>query len=235
VARLARVVVANIPYHVTQRGNARQFLLTEDPARLVYLDLLNKYVELYGLSLLGYCLMSNHVHLVLIPQQAESLALALKQTHGRYASFWNATHASSGHVWQGRYYSCPLDDTHLWIALRYVERNPVRAGLVATAESWPWSSAPAHCGQAESALDLDMEKWMKRWTGTSWQAFLLAGEAVEDLTAIRENTHTGRPLGTPEFVKQLECATLRRLTPQKGGRPPRAQRNADAQREIDFG
>lgn len=235
MARLSRVVVANIPYHVTQRGNARQFLLTDDAARLVYLDLLSKYVELYGLSLLGYCLMSNHVHLILIPQQAESLALALKQTHGRYAAFWNATHASSGHVWQGRYYSCPLDDLHLWIALRYVEQNPVRAGLVATAEAWHWSSAPAHCGQAESPLDLDMEKWAKRWTSANWRAYLLAGETEAELQSIRENTHTGRPLGSPEFVKQLECVTLRRLAPQKGGRPPRAQKNAGAQREMDFG
>src|ERR1019366_5414890 len=234
MARLSRIVVANIPYHVTQRGNARQFLLTDDAARLVYLDLLSKYVELYGLSLLGYCLMSNHVHLVLIPQQAESLALALKQTHGRYATFWNATHASSGHVWQGRYYSCPLDDLHLWIALRYVEQNPVRAGLVATAEAWHWSSAPAHCGQAESPLDLDMEKWTKRWTSANWRAYLLAGETEAVLQSIRENTHTGRPLGSPEVVKQLECATLRRLAPQKGGRPPRAQKNAGAQREMDF-
>ena len=174
--------------------------------------------------------MSNHVHLVLIPQQAESLALALKQTHGRYASFWNATHASSGHVWQGRYYSCPLDDTHLWIALRYVERNPVRAGLVATAESWPWSSAPTHCGQAESALDLDMEKWMKRWTGTSWQAFLLAGETVEDLTAIRENTHTGRPLGTPEFVKQLAIRMCYASAPDAPKRGTTAARSKERRR-----
>ena len=232
---MPRVVVANIPYHVTQRGNARQFLLTDDAARLVYLDLLSTYLELYGLSLLGYCLMSNHVHLVLISRKAESLALALKQTHGRYAAFWNATHASSGHVWQGRYYSCPLDDTHLWIALRYVEQNPVRAGLVATAESWPWSSALAHCGPAENTLHLDIEKWMKRWTSANWRAYLLAGESEAELKAIRENTHTGRPLGAPEFVKHLEAATLRRLTPKKGGRPPRAQNHAGAQREIDFG
>ena len=234
MARLSRVVVANIPYHVTQRGNARQFLLTDDTARSVYLELLRKYVELYGLSLLGYCLMSNHVHLLLIPQKTESLAMALKQTHGRYATFWNATHASSGHVWQGRYFSCPLDDPHLWIALRYVEQNPVRAGLVANADLWPWSSAPVHCGQARGTLDLDLLLWTKRWTSANWRAYLRAGESEADLEAIRENTHTGRPLGAPEFVKQLESATLRRLTPQKGGRPQRAPKNAGAQREIDF-
>ena len=86
--------------------------------------------------------MSNHVHLVLVPSRAESLGRALKHAHGRYASYWNAIHHSSGHVWQGRYYSCPLDEPHLWEALRYTEFNPVRAGLVAESESWMWSVPP---------------------------------------------------------------------------------------------
>jgi REP element-mobilizing transposase RayT len=124
MARLARIVAVNIAHRVTQRGNARQFILAADSERLVYLQLLQHYVELHELSLLGYCLMSNHVHLVIVPRKVESLALALKQTHGRYASYWNAAHRSSGHVWQGRFYSCPLDEDHLWIALRYAELNP---------------------------------------------------------------------------------------------------------------
>ena len=107
MARLARIVAVNVAHHVTQRGNARQSILAADSERLVYLQLLRQYVELHGLSLLGYCLMSNHVHLVVVPRKAEALALALKQTHGRYASYWNAAHRSSGHVWQGRFYSCP--------------------------------------------------------------------------------------------------------------------------------
>src|SRR5437899_3954356 len=146
MARMARIAVVNTPYHVTQRGNSHQFILTDDDERIVYLNLLRKYTELYELSLLGYCLMSNHVHLVVVPRKSESLALALKQTHGRYASYWNARRRSSGHVWQGRFYSCPLDEAHLWIALRYAEFNPVRAGLVRLAELWPWSSAGGHCG-----------------------------------------------------------------------------------------
>jgi putative transposase len=103
MARLVRIVVVNIPHHVTQRGNARQVILACDSERLVYLELLRKYIRLHDLSLLGYCLMSNHVHLVLVPGSAEGLAVALKHTHGRYASFWNAAHRSSGHVWQGRF------------------------------------------------------------------------------------------------------------------------------------
>ncbi len=130
MARLARVIAVGVPHHVTQRGNARQFILASDDDRRVYLDLLRHYAALYELSLLGYCLMSNHVHHVPIPQRADSLALTFKHTHGRYAAHWNIRHKSSGHAWQGRFYSCPLDDLHLWQALRYVELNPVRAGMV---------------------------------------------------------------------------------------------------------
>src|SRR5580698_7729964 len=118
--RIARITLANMPYHVTQRGNAGQFLLAADSEKNVYLALLQKYLRLYSVALAGYCLMSNHVHLILVPGEPDALAVALKQIHGRFASFWNATHCSSGHVWQGRFYSCPLDDAHLWIALKYV-------------------------------------------------------------------------------------------------------------------
>src|ERR1700686_1453206 len=130
MARLAHIVAVNVAHHVTQLGNARQFILAADSERLVYLQLLRQYVELHELDLLGYCLMSNHVHLVVIPRDPEALALALKQTHGRYAAYWNAAHRSSGHVWQGRFYSCPPDEDHLWMALRYAEFNPVRVGVL---------------------------------------------------------------------------------------------------------
>ena len=148
MARLARVVAVDIPYHVTQRANALRFILDSDSDKLVYSDLLRQYCPLYELSLLGYCLMSNHVHLVVIPRKIDSLLLTLKNTHGRYATYWNASHTSSGHAWQGRFYSCPLDLTHLWRALRYTELNPVRARMVSTAEAYRWSSAGAHCGSA---------------------------------------------------------------------------------------
>src|SRR5437763_13629829 len=104
MARLGRIVVANIPHHVTQRGNARQLILASDAERLVYLDLLHEHVQLYELSVLVYFLMSNHVHLVVAPQKLVVLAVTLKQLHGLYASFWNAAHHSSWHVWQVRFY-----------------------------------------------------------------------------------------------------------------------------------
>lgn len=154
MARLARVVVPALPHHVTQRGNGRRPVFTTDADRLVYLDLLASNCRLYHLSILGFCLMSNHVHLVAVPRRADAMGLALRNAHGRYASYLNALEGNSGHVWQGRYYSCPLDTDHLWAALRYSELNPVRAGMVAAPELYRWSSAAAHCGLPNGGLPL---------------------------------------------------------------------------------
>ncbi|MBZ5720702.1 MAG: transposase [Acidobacteriia bacterium] len=171
MARLPRVVVVDIPHHVTQRGNARQVILSTDADRTTYLELLRHYCELYRLSLLGYCLMSNHVHLIAVPATAEALAQTLKHAHGRFASYWNARQSATGHVWQGRFYSCPLDRTHLWTALRYAELNPVRAALVQAPAQWPWSSAAAHCGLVSPDTILEMETWRKQWTPSEWRQY----------------------------------------------------------------
>jgi len=219
MARLPRVVVVDVPHHVTQRGNARQVILFSDADRVTYLELLREYSQLYGLSLLGYCLMSNHVHLMAVPRTLGALSQSLKQAHGRYAAYWNAQQSSTGHVWQGRFYSCPLDESHLWKALRYVELNPVRAGMVATAELWKWSSAAAHCGGTSPDPMLEMEHWRKRWTPVEWREFIDDAESAADVSDLRQSTHTGRPLGTQDFVEALEELTSRSLAPRKGGRP----------------
>jgi putative transposase len=171
--------------------------------------------------------------LIAVPRTEDALAQTLKQAHGRYASYWNARQSSSGHVWQGRFYSCPLDDSHLWEALRYTELNPVRAGLVAAAEQWRWSSAAAHCGVAAADAMLEMELWRKRWTVSEWREFLSGGESQSDLTALRRCTHTGRPLGTPGFVAALEKSMLRSLAPQKGGRPKKSSTDS-RQSDLTF-
>jgi putative transposase len=233
MARLPRAVAVDTPHHVTQRGNARQFILESDSARLVYLQLLQHACRLHRLSLLGYCLMSNHVHLIAIPQRPDSLAMALKQVHGRYAAYFNALHASSGHVWQGRYYSCALDPPHLWAALRYTELNPVRAGLVAEPEAFPWSSATAHCLPAAQDPLLDLALWRSVWTLSAWKQFLAETVPEEQALAIRRSTHTGRPLGSPGFVRQMEITLRRRLTPEKGGRRPK-QSLSTAQQAFAF-
>ena len=222
--RVARVVIADVAHHVTQRGNGRQFILATDAERLVYLDLVRQAVRVHELSVVGYCLMSNHVHLVVIPRRTEALAEAFHQVHGRYASYWNLAHTSSGHAWQGRFYSCPLDPGHLWTVLRYAELNPMRAGMVAEAVAWPWSSAAAHCGTADPDACLDMSMWRQTWSGVSWRKFLEQGESEAELRAIRRCTHSGRPLGPAEFTRALEERTQRHLTPTRRGRPPKPPR-----------
>jgi hypothetical protein len=107
--------------------------------------------------------------------------------------------------------------------LRYVELNPVRAGMVSAPEEWPWSSATAHCNPGASGTMLDMEYWQKRWTASEWSQYLAARESPTDLDALRQCTHTGRPLGPTEFVAGPERTTLRTLAPRKGGRPKKAR------------
>jgi putative transposase len=204
MGRLARVVATDVPHHLTQRGNGRRFVLDCDADRSVYINLLRENLALYKVSLIGYCLMSNHIHLIAVPRTADGLAQALKHAHGRYACYWNVAQQSSGHVWQGRYYSCPLDEPHLWEALRYTELNPLRAGLVAEAESWPWSSAASHCGTQPADDSLALEMWRSHWTSSEWWNYLAAGESESRLAVIRQRTHTGRPLGSAEFIEHGE-------------------------------
>jgi putative transposase len=164
--------------------------------------------------------MSNHVHLAVIPETCDSMPVALREIHGRYAAYLNSRQTVTGHVWQGRYYSCSMDDAHLWTALRYIERNPVRAGTVAVAELFPWSSARVHCEDGLSDGIVDLKEWCSRWDPDEWRQFL--GNSPSDgpdCALLRRRTHSGRPLGSEAFVRELERATGRLLTPRKGGRP----------------
>ena len=185
VGRLPRVIAVGVAHHVTQRGNGRRFLLESDADRRVYLNLLRENLASHEVLLVGYCLMSNHVHLIVIPGDAEGLALSMKHTHGRYASYWNVVHSSTGHAWQGRYYSCPLDEPHLWEALRYTELNPVRAKLVPEADAWAWSSASAHCDTVQVDAFLSMELWQNHWINATWREYLAAGETESELASMR--------------------------------------------------
>jgi putative transposase len=214
MVRFVRVVALSAPHHITQRGHARRFILEGDAERNVYLALLQQGVQRHRVEMIGYCLMSNHVHLVAVPHKKDALARSLKDVHGRFAFYWNAVYRSSGHVWQGRYYSCPLDGEYLWEALRYTELNPVRASMVRCASDWPWSSAAVHCGAAPVAPWLGIEP---RWSTDDWRTYLQATQDEASLVAIRDSTYSGRPLGSAEFSRALERETHRPLTPQKRG------------------
>jgi putative transposase len=190
-----------------------------DEDREAYLALLRQYMARHGVSLWAYCLMTNHVHLIVVPEGEQSLSRALRDAHTVYAMRFNRRTKVSGHVWQGRFYSCPLDDAHLWAAVRYVERNPVRTGLVERAEEYRWSSAAAHCGLRDDgvlATGFPPEGAIE-----DWQAWLREEEDESVLETIRSHTNTGRPCGSPGFVQRVEALLGRRLRPQKRGRKRR--------------
>ena len=217
--RSARVVIPDVAHHVTQRGNNRQDVFFRDEDRRVYLDILKKQSTRYGLKILGYCLMSNHVHLVATPAAPDSLAKAFGRTNFTYTQYVNEEHLLTGHLWQNRFFSCPLDTDHFWRALCYVERNPVRAGLVGEAWSYPWSSAAAHVGALDNYRLINIREWKRFSAGLDWKAWLSREEDKRSLQSLRLYTSRGRPLGSDEFISRLEKTTGRQLRPLPVGRP----------------
>lgn len=219
MSRVARIVVPGFPHHVTQRGNRQADVFESDDDRRVYLHFLKQYADRHGLAVWAYCLMTNHVHLVVVPIHEKSLAEALRDAHTVYAMRFNSRTRMTGHLWQGRFYSCVLDETHLWAAVRYVERNPVRAALAAHAVDYPWSSARAHCGlRHDPMLSPDfpppgiIEDWA-RWLESEGDPGIL--------DRIRNTTRTGRPCGTSTFLDGLESLLGRTLRPRKRGPKPK--------------
>ncbi len=219
MGRLARVIAVGRPHHVTQCGNYGKNVFKTDGDRQAYLDGLVEYGRMYGLKILAYCLMNNHVHLVVVPKKADSLGRCLARVHMRYSQRINRRRGRPGHLWQGRFFSCILDQAHLWAAVRYVEQNPLRAGMVKRAEEYPWSSAAGHCGLREDPLlSGNLES-----TGRvgDWSAWLGEAEDREVVRRIKAKTQTGRPCGGERFVARLEELLGRTLAPKPRGRPPK--------------
>jgi putative transposase len=221
MVRMARIVLPGWPHHVTQRGNRRQAVFFNDHQRTVYLDLLARYKRIYHVSLVGYCLMTNHVHKIPIPEYRTSLAKAIGRTHNDYSRWLNVQFNQTGHLWQARFYSCPVDLFSLAEVLAYVELNPVRAGLVKRPEDWKWSSARAHCTGIDQTGLLDMEWWRSHFTPQSWADVLQQKpHDREMLHRIRTATQTGRPFTSPEGLRQVELLLGRSL--QRPKRRPRS-------------
>ena len=222
--RLSRTVFAGVPHHITQRGNRREQVFFTDEDRLAYLSLLKDYSEKHQVEILAYCLMTNHIHLVAVPASNDGLQGMLKPLHMRYAQRINHARGWKGHLWQGRYFSSPLDEAYLWAAVRYVERNPVRAGMVSTAEAYPWSSAAAHCGRAQDNLiNLDTVWGKQFFEIENWSAWLAEGDEAEELQVLRRNADKGLPCGSEGFVEELGWQVGRLLTHRPQGRPKKSR------------
>ena len=142
--RRLRVILANEAHHIIQRGNNRKNILEEAEDFSTYCYLINKYAEKYCVSVIAYCLMNNHVHFIMIPKERTGISRLFNTVHMRYAQYKNFKKKTSGHLWQGRFFSCLCDDDHLYCAIRYVEQNPVRANMVVYPWEYEWSSAKWH-------------------------------------------------------------------------------------------
>jgi len=217
--RVARIVVPGHPHHVTQRGNNRQDVFFVDDDRQAYIGLLKKECAEHGLSILGWCLMPNHVHLVAVPHGQDALAKAIGRTDWRYAQYVGRLHHRSGHLWQNRFFSCVLEGGHLVSALAYVDRNPVRAGMVRRPWDYAWSSARAHVEGRDPAGLLHMTAWRRLAGKTDWRSLLVREGDHDRIRGLRDHTRTGRPLGSDAFLAKLERALGHRLRSRPAGRP----------------
>lgn len=212
--RLARVVVPGYPHHVTQRGNRRMRVFFSDDDHRVYLGLLADACARAGTEVWAWCLMPNHVHLIMVPSHADGLRAGLGEAHRRYTRRINFREDWRGHLWQERFHSFPMDEDYLLACARYVELNPVRAGLARRPDEWPWSSARAHLAGEDDGL-AKAAPLLER-VG-DWRAFLDGGLPDEALDALRGHARTGRPLGSDGFVEALERITGRALMKRKPG------------------
>jgi len=218
--RLPRTVCARAPHHITQRGNRREKVFFTDDDRQAYLGWLQDYAAKHGVQVLAYCLMSNHIHLVAVPKAEDGLQQVLKPLHMRYAQRINRTRGWKGHLWQGRFFSSALDEDYLWAAIRYVERNPVRARIARRAENYRWSSAPAHCGLTEDTVLTTDREWLRQVKSVgNWSKWLAEGDRPEQLEVLRRHVERGLPCGAERFIRRLERRAGQILRPRARGRP----------------
>jgi len=223
--RISRAIAVGYPHHVTQRGNYRQVVFAHPEDYAQYLQWLSQYANKYGFEIWAYCLMPNHVHFVGVPRTENALARTFNTAHMHYSQYYNRKRGSNGHLWQGRFFSCVLDERHAYAAVRYVELNPVRDGRVTHPEDYPWSSAKSHVTGAPDAILPDRCFIVE--TVKDWRQFLAEDHDPELQQAIVKSTANGHPCGTEDFVSQMESLLNRRFNHRPMGRPRGRGRNAE--------
>ncbi|OVE73586.1 transposase [bacterium B13(2017)] len=214
MARLARVVVPEFPHHVIQRGNRKQKVFFSEDDKRIYLNYLEWYAKPAGIKFWAYCLMDNHVHLVAVPETKEGLAYGLGETHRRYTRMIHFREDWHGYLWEGRFKSYPLSEAHLFSTIRYIERNPVRAGMLRKAEDYPWSSANAH---VNGKLDKILSDNFMISKINNWKEYLSDLDNPSETELVAKHMTTGRPLGDETFIEKIETLTNRCLKKKKPG------------------
>lgn len=216
--RVARIVGINHPHHITQRGNNRAPVFFDEKDRKFYLKTLVQYSSKYAIEIWAYCLMENHVHLLVVPKKEESLARGIGGINLVYTQYINRKYERTGRLWQNRFYSCVVEsERYLWAVMRYIEQNPVRVGMVENAEEYKWSSAKFHISGKKDIIP-KYPDWFLKSDRIAYREFVKKVDKEEE-DLIRRATSTGRPLGKEGFVRMLEKTLRRRLIPKPPGRP----------------
>jgi putative transposase len=220
--RQARFVLPGHLHHVTQRGNYRQNIFKDTNDRIFYLKLINHYAKEYLNEIFAFCLMSNHVHFIIKPQNKDSLAGIFCRAHQQYSLYFHKKNGINGHLWQERFYSCLLEGNHVLKAIQYVECNPVRANMVQFAWDYSWSSVHFHLGKIYNIIELsDSKPYIQT---SDWKKFLVDGLLEADLKSIRHATAKGNVFGSEDYINELERKYHRTLTPRPIGRPTKKSR-----------
>jgi len=231
VPRHTRFLLPGVPHHITQRGNHRAPVFFERGDRIAFLELLKRHSELHAIEVIAYCLMPNHVHLVLVPESASGLQSTLCALHGQYARRINRMRERTGHLWQSRYFSSAMDSNYFLNCIRYVELNPVRAGISSRAEDYEWSSAAAHCGLWRDPLVNSKERRVFTSVG-NWSRWLEDGVPAKVLDEIRRNSSQNLPCGSEEFVSSLEKTVGRSLRYRPVGRDAETERDSHPEERL---
>lgn len=220
MSRQARLVIPGTPHHVTQRGHRRGDLFFSDSDRLRFIDWLAEAALKWKLSIIAYCLMTNHIHLEVVPEYLNSLHLVFKSVFTKYAMRFNLLSGWNGYVVQGRFYSSPLDDKHAWLAVRYIEQNPVRAHMVARPEEYRWSSAYTRARNLPDPLVDTSNPWYQRLVlGTECERaeFQLLDE--QSICRFRTLNARNLPIADDDYLLLLEQKVGRSLRLRNPGRP----------------
>jgi len=199
--RIARVIAIGYPHHIVQRGNRRQEVFFKDEDYREYLKFLSEYSGKNKLSIVAYCLMPNHVHLITIPQNNEGLARAIGETHRNYTRMINFREKWRGYLWQGRFSSYVMDEKYLYSVAKYILNNPVKAKIVKRAEEYEWSSIQHHLGRENIPYINDA---VLQGMIDDWGTYLTEGVKKEDVEILKRHERTGRPLGDKPFIEKLE-------------------------------
>jgi putative transposase len=228
MARLPRYVIPGQPQHIIQRGNNRQTIFAADADYQFFRDALVEAAAKYGVGVHAYVWMTNHVHLLATPAFEDSIGKTFQAVGRRYVQYFNYTYKRSGTLWEGRYRATVVDsEQYLLTLMRYIELNPLRAGMVAAPQDYPWSSYRRNAlGEGGPNADwlTPHEEYMRLGLDDlarqeAYRGLFATAVDQEDLAEIRDCTHKGWALGSERFRDAIEALGQRRATSKGVGRP----------------